>query len=93
MPPPKIREVVEPEQLKEELRRCGVSAKRLDNVTEGLIFSIATRPERFNSEDKTGWSRIMMNEFPPDIPAVRIWFTFDDDKVYIERVDLLSEYL
>ncbi len=35
----------------------------------------------------------MIRETPPDIPAIRVWFTYDDNKVYIERVDLLSEYL
>ena len=44
-------------------------------------------------EERTGWSRIIVKEFPPDIPAIRIWFTYDDDKVYIEGVDLLSEFL
>jgi hypothetical protein len=91
--PPKIREVVEPEQLKEELLRCKVSPKRLDDLMEGLIFSLATRPERLRRDDPTGWSRIMIREASPDIPAIRVWFTYDDDKVNIERVDLLSEYL
>lgn len=93
MPPPKIREVVEPDQLKGELRRCGISHKRLDDVMEGLIFSLATRPERLRRDDPTGWSRIMIREAPPDIPAIRVWFTYDDDRVNIERVDLLSEFL
>jgi len=91
--PPKLREVVEPNQLKDELLRCGVSAKRLDDVASGLIFSIARNPERFQREEKSGWSRIMVNPFVPDIPSIRIWFTFDEEKIYIERVDLLSEYL
>lgn len=93
MSPPKIREVVECDELKKELRRCGVSARKLDDLTEGLIFSLATRPEVFRREDNSGWSRIMVTEFPPDIPAIRIWFTFDAEKVYMERVDLLAEFL
>ena len=35
----------------------------------------------------------MIREAPPDIPAIRVWFTYDDDRVNIERVDLLSEFL
>ncbi len=59
---------------------------------DGLGLSIATTPETFRNDDATGWSRIMLDE-RPGIPAIRIWFTYDDEKVYIERVDLLSEYL
>jgi len=93
MSPPKIREIVERDELKKELGRCGVSAKKLDDLMEGLEFSIAARPEVFQREEKSGWSRIMVKEFPPDIPAIRIWFTYDEERVQIERVDLLSEFL
>lgn len=35
----------------------------------------------------------MVNDFSPDIPAMRIWFVFDEDHIRIQRVDLLSEFL
>lgn len=85
MSPPKMREIVDSDQLKEELRRCGVSARKLDDLMNGLVFSLQTRPEVFRREDQSGWSRIMVTEFPPDIPAIRIWFTFDAERVYIRE--------
>jgi len=76
--PPKLRCIVEEEALKEELSRCGVSAQKLDDITKGLGETIAVRPEVFQREEQTGWSRIIVKEFPPDVPAIRIWFTFDE---------------
>jgi hypothetical protein len=32
-----------------------------------------------------------MKAFPPDIPLARIWFTYDDDCIYIQHVELLEE--
>jgi hypothetical protein len=88
-----MRCIVEQEALKHELTRCGVSARKLDDITKGLTDTICVRPEVFQREERTGWSRIIVKEFPSDIPAIRSWFTYDDDKVYIEGVDLLSECL
>jgi hypothetical protein len=90
---PKIRCIVEQKALEAELTRCGVSPRKLDKITVGLKDTICVSPEVFQREAATQWSRIIVKAFPPDIPAIRIWFTFDDDKVYIEGVDLLSEFL
>ena len=45
----------------------------------------------FAREPHTGWSRVIVKAFPPDIPSMRIWFTYDDDKIYIEHVEALEE--
>ena len=60
---------------------------------QGLTDTICVRPEIFQHEEGSGWSCVLIKEFPPDIPAIRIWFTFDDTNVYVEGVDLLSEFL
>ena len=87
---PHIREIVEQERLQEILLHIGVSAAKLDDVTLGLTNTICKHPERFNREPHTGWSRIVLKSFPPDIPATAIWFTFDEDHVYIEAVELIE---
>jgi hypothetical protein len=88
---PHIREIVEQERLAEILSRLGVSARKLDDIIGGFSFLVGRRPDIFAQESETGWSRIVMNAFPPDIPLIRIWFTYDDDHVYIEHVELLEE--
>jgi hypothetical protein len=90
--PRKIRNIVEQAALKAELTRCGVAARKLDKITLGLADTICLSPEIFQREEDTGWSCILTRNYP-GIPSIRIWFTFDDDNVYIEAVDLLSEYL
>jgi len=91
--PPKMRCIADQEALVSELSRCGVSSRKLNDVTKGLTDTICVSPEVFQREERTGWSRIIIKEFLPHIPAIRIWFTFDENKVYIEGVDLLSEFL
>jgi hypothetical protein len=88
---PHVREIVEQERLAEILSRLGVSARKLDDIIDGFSFLVGQRPDIFAREPDTGWSRIVMKAFPPDIPLIRIWFTYDDDHVYIEHVELLEE--
>lgn len=87
---PHIREIVQQERLQEILSGAGVSYLKLDDLIGGLSASIGRRPEIFAREPETGWSRIVVNAFPPDIPYMRIWFTYDKDKVYIEHVEALE---
>ena len=93
MPIPRKRKIKLEEKLSKELARCGVSAAKLPDLMAGLGSTICARPERFRLDDSSGWSRILTKEFPPDIPPIRIWFTFDDEYVYIQGVELLSEFL
>jgi hypothetical protein len=72
MSPPKIREIIEYDALKGKLRRCGVSARKLDDVMEGLVVSIAIRPEALQKEEKSGWSRIMVRS-PSRVSVMRNW--------------------
>ena len=88
---PHIREIVEQERLAKILSRLGVSARKLDDIVGGFGFLVGMRPDIFSREPETGWSRIVMKAFPPDIPLIRIWFTYDDDHIYIQHVELLEE--
>jgi len=87
---PHIRDIVEQERLGEILSGLGVSSLKLDDIIGGLGNTICRHPELFARETYTGWSRIIVKAFPPEVPLMRIWFTFDDDYVYIEHVELLE---
>ena len=87
---PQIRELVEQERIGEVLSSIGVSAHKLDDILKGLSETIGRCPQRFAREPHTGWSRVIIKAFPPEIPAIRIWFTYDDDHVYIEHVEALE---
>jgi hypothetical protein len=88
---PHIRQIVEQERLAEILAGLGVSAMKLDDVIGGFAFIVGRRPEVFPKESQTGWSRAIVKWFPTDVPHMRIWFTYDEDNVYIEHVELLEE--
>ena len=87
----KIRTIIEQERVSEQLLEFGVSAQKIDDVMDGLGETIARRPEVFAHEPETGWSRIIIKGFPPDIPFLRVWFTYDDDNVYIEYIEPLDD--
>lgn len=88
---PHIREIVEQERLAEILSGLGVSARKLDDIIAGFSNLVSRRPEIFAREPETGWSRVVVKAFPPDIPFMRIWFTYDDTRIYIEHVESLEE--
>jgi len=85
-----IRGIFEQERLSEILSGLGLSALKLDSVLEGFTNTVCVKPELFAREPQTGWSRVLLKSFPPDIPPMRIWFTYDDNNVYIEHVELLE---
>jgi hypothetical protein len=89
--PRKIRTIIEQERVSEWLSDNGVGALRLDDVLLGLADTICKKPEVFAREKHTGWSRIMVKGFPPDIPWLRIWFTYNEDYVYIEFIEPLDD--
>jgi len=88
---PHIRDIVQQDRLGEILEGLNVSIHKLDDVIRGLSETIARRPDKFFREPHTGWSRIVVKGFPPDIPALAIWFTYDQDYVYIEHVQPLEK--
>jgi hypothetical protein len=71
--------------------KLGCSMMKLDDVIAGFVENICKHPERLAKEPHTGWSRVLVKAFPPDIPPMRIWFTYDDDNIYIEHIEALGE--
>lgn len=88
---PHLRDIVPRERLHEILSGLGFSATKLDDVMAGFVENIGKHPERLGKEPHTGWSRVIVKAFPPDIPRTRIWFTYDDNCIYVEHVELLEE--
>lgn len=66
----------------------GVDCMRLDEVLEGITFKIAIEPKFFPQLAGTQVRRARTQEFPPDIPSFRIWFTFDSQTVFLELIEV-----
>jgi hypothetical protein len=88
---PHIRGIFEQERLAEILSGLGISSLKVDSVLEGFANTVCRKPELFAREPSTGWSRVVVKAFPPDIPSMRIWFTYDEDNIYFEHVELIEE--
>lgn len=89
-PHPHIRGIFEQERLREILSKLGVSTLKLDSVLEGFSNTVCKKPELFEREPCTGWSRVIVKAYPPEVPPMRVWFTYDDNNVYVEHVELLE---
>jgi hypothetical protein len=89
--PPKIRGIFQEDLVGVEFEELGVSPARIDDIIGGLGDTIARRPEVFARDEETGWSRIIVKAFPPEIPFLRVWFTYTETDVYIEHIEQLGE--
>jgi hypothetical protein len=81
-----FREIVEEDQFKEDKKKLKKhSPKRLDEVLDGVTWVLARRPESFSQIP--GTDVYMAKTDPFGIPALYIWFTFDEDHVYLESIE------
>ena len=89
--PPKRRDIFEQERVTERLLESGIAIHKVDDVLQALGDTIAIKPEIFAREPETGWSRIIIKGFPPDIPFLRVWFTYNEKYIYLEYVEPLDD--
>jgi hypothetical protein len=88
MAPYKQRTLVETPIYAECKASLGIDCQRLDEILEGIMMKIAVEPEYFPRLVGTHVRRARTQEFPPDIPSYRVWFTFDSQKVMLELIEL-----
>lgn len=83
------REIIESDMFRASKKALELSSKRLDEILEGSVVTLAERPTYFPQVPGTSLRRIHTEEFPPDIPSYRIWFTFNSQKVVLQFIELM----
>jgi len=82
----KARTLREEKQFAEEKAKLKHSAKRLDEVLSGLSWTLARRPDSF--PNVPGLKLYLAKTDPfPGTPALFVWFTFDEDMVYLLSIE------
>lgn len=84
--PFKARTIREENQFSEEKKRLGKTAKRLDEILSGVLWAVSRRPESFLNIPDSKLYLAKTDNFPRH-SGFYIWFTFDDEAVYLRSIE------
>ena len=75
-----------------EIARLSSKYKRLEEAQAGLEWALSNEPEIFPSLPYGGKQELRMAtiDYLPDVPKMRIWFTFTDQIVRVLSVETLE---
>lgn len=85
--PFKARQIIEESDFKDEKERISRSVKRLDEILLGITWVLARKPESFNKVGELDLHLAKTDPVPPDIPALYIWFWFNDSEVHLLSIE------
>ena len=85
--PFKARQIIEESEFKDEKIRMSRSVKRLDEILLGITWVLARKPESFDKVTGLDLYLAKTEAIPPDIPALYIWFWFDDNEVHLLSIE------
>lgn len=83
-------ELVESELYNAQRQTIEPNVKRFDEQMRGVTWALAKNPQIFQSVPGTRLNILKTDEFP-GAPRLRIWFTFDETKVYLLSIELIEE--
>jgi len=86
----KMRDIREEDEYKDAIKSLRISYQRLDEALLGISEVLCTHPEKFPSLRGYRLHRVRLSAFP-GIPELSIYFTYDDDCVYLMDAQLQSE--
>lgn len=78
----KRRSIVYDPALEQEIKRLGISYQRLDESLAGIEWAMSNKPEAF-PQVYGSKLRMAKTHSAPSVPALRIWFTFNDTTVTV----------
>ncbi len=82
----KARTLREEKSFSDDKKRLSKSAKRLDEILDGIIWVLARNAESFSIIPGTVLGLAKTDKFPGH-DAYYVWFTFDEDTVYLQRIE------
>ena len=85
--PFRARQIIEESEFKEEKIRISRSVKRLVEILFGITWALARKPESFDKVAGLDLYLAKTDSIPPDIPALYIWFWFDDNEVHLLSIE------
>ena len=86
-----FRGIVESPQFREEADAICPSTKRLDSVLFAVTWALSRHPEHFEKVPGTKTLHRVLTDPFPDMPSLRIWYTFSDKEVTLLSIELAEE--
>ena len=80
------RTIREGKGFAEQKKNLRHSAKRLDEVLDGVTWALCRKPDCFPGLPDIKLYLAKTDPFP-DVPALYIWYTFDDDTVTLLGIE------
>jgi hypothetical protein len=87
--PNTVRTVIETERFSTAFQALSLSYQRLDEVMVGLTHALCVKPEECPVITGTKLSLITTRAYGK-VPALRIFFTFNDNEVLLQHVELIG---
>jgi hypothetical protein len=89
----RLRTVIETTEFLTQKAKFNLSAQRLDEVLFGVTWALARHPEYFSQVLPKSDIRLIKTDSILDVPAFRIFFTFNSNEVrllWIEAIEVTS---
>jgi len=86
-----FRGIVESPQFHEEANAICADVKRMDSALFAVTWALSRHPEHFEKVPGTkNLCRVLTDPFP-DMPSLRIWYTFGEKEVTLLSIELAEE--
>lgn len=82
----KARTIREEKQFADQKAKLKHSAKRLDEVLSGLIWTLCRKPDSFPNVPGSNLY-LAKTDGTSDTPGLFVWFTFDEDTVFLLSIE------
>jgi hypothetical protein len=82
----KARTIREEKLFLQQKKKLKHSARRLDEILDGVTWAMCRKPESFPGVPGTRLYLAKTDDFP-GTPAIHIWFTFDEETVLLLGIE------
>lgn len=88
---PKFREVVETEDFQRQRDQIIGEIQRYDEIKEGIDWAVTRGAHHFPVAFASSDVRVLKTVPLAHIPPLRVFFTFDDEKVWLRWIEIIKE--
>jgi len=86
-----MRSIIEETKFRDDLGKLGIDPKRLDQLLEGIVLTVATKPDIYPEvPGKPALRRLRVRPFP-GLKCLNIWFSFDNESVRFLEIDVMDD--
>ena len=85
-----FRTLIETPEFAAEKQMVEPDAKRLDEMLWIITWALSREPEHYPLVPGTKSLHMVMTDPFPDAPEIRIWYSYDDTRVFLHSIELVE---